>query len=46
MDRKAEGYSFPYADRDDVIYFEEEVEDSDQLKQKPDVELYRRFPWL
>jgi hypothetical protein len=38
--------AFPYINQEDVIYFEEIVEPSHQLKQKPDAELYRRFPWL
>jgi hypothetical protein len=36
----------PYHDREDVVYFELGTDPSQQLKQKPDVELYRRFPWL
>jgi hypothetical protein len=46
MHAEDDGLPFPYRDREDILYFDSDGEDSDHLKQRPDVDLYRRFPWL
>lgn len=46
MQDEDHGLSFPYTDREDVLYFDSDDEEIDPLKQRPDAELYRRFPWL